>query len=98
MSQAISCPHRYSDEELETALRTGFQDISSSESLKAASLRAPAPLLQPGQYHLFRVGGPGAEDLGQDLLGRLQLLAPGVYGGGPWCPPRASVYAIRTIS
>jgi len=57
----------------------------------------PAPLLQPQPYHLLHVGGPGAEDLGQDLLGRLQLLAPGVCGW-PLCagPPALLGHLMRT--
>jgi hypothetical protein len=55
------------------------------ESIAIIHLLLPAPLLQPQPYHLLDIRGPGAEDLSQDLLGGLQLLAPGVYGG-PWCP------------
>ena len=38
-------------------------------------------LLQPGSSHLLLIGWPGAEDLGQDLLGRLQREMPGINGG-----------------
>jgi hypothetical protein len=59
--------------------------FSRAEHLRPTLLFTPASLLQPQPDHILYVGRPGAEDLGQDLLGCLQLLAPGVYDR-TWLP------------
>ena len=61
--------------------------LIQAEPLAPPPLLAPAPLHQPGQYHLLHIRKAGAEDLGQNPLGRLQLLAPGIYGGPCWPGP-----------